>query len=142
MLTIAISTKSRPRTITLARSKRDEQLMFNIQGGWDKGYGIFVSRVDSESKAYELGMRRTDQIMDVNGHSFQHITLASAIEILKSFTHTSITLKYNPISFNEMLLHPDKSPYRNKKTLTSTNLSGKSSSFFFIDFLKSFPIHI
>jgi hypothetical protein len=117
VLTIAISTKSRPRTITLARSKREEQLQFNIQGGWDKGYGIFISRVDKESKAFELGMRRADQILDVNGHSFQHITLSNAIDILKSFTHTSITLKYNPISFNEMLLHPDKSPYRNKKPL-------------------------
>jgi hypothetical protein len=125
VLTIAISTKSRARTVTLARSKREEQLQFNIQGGWDKGYGVFVSRVDRESKAYELGMRRADQILDVNGHSFTHITLASAIEILKSFTHTSITLKYNPIAFNEMLLHPDKSPYRNKKTavLSSANMS-------------------
>jgi hypothetical protein len=123
VLTIAISTKSRPRTITLARSKREEQLQFNIQGGWDKGYGIFISRVDKESKAFELGMRRADQILDVNGHSFQHITLANAIDILKSFTHTSITLKYNPISFNEMLLHPDKSPYRNKKALGAANMS-------------------
>ncbi len=50
VLTIAISTKSKPRTLTLARSKRDESLMFNIQGGWDKGYGIFVSRVEKDSK--------------------------------------------------------------------------------------------
>jgi hypothetical protein len=130
VLTIAISTKSKPRTVTLARSKRDEQLNFNVQGGWDKGYGIYVSKVDTDSRAFELGMRRGDQIMDVNGHSFQHITLSNAYDILKSFTHTSITLKYNPISFNEMLIHPDKSPYRNKKNMTTsiTSQSGNNNN--------------
>jgi hypothetical protein len=32
VLSIAISTKSKQRLVTLARSKRDEALMFNIQG--------------------------------------------------------------------------------------------------------------
>jgi Rap guanine nucleotide exchange factor 2 len=119
VLTIALSTKSKQRTLTLARSKRDEQLMFSIQGGWDKGYGVFISRVEKETKAGELGVRKGDQILEVNGHSFQHITLSSAIETLKSFTHSSITLKYNPIGFNEMLLHPEKSPHRNKKNFVN-----------------------
>jgi hypothetical protein len=121
VLTIALSTKSKQRTVTLARSKRDETLMFNIQGGWDKGYGIFVSRIDKDSKAHELGMRKGDQILEVNGHSFQHITLSNALDTLKSFTHSSITLKYNPIGFNEMLLHPEKSPHRNKKSFLNNN---------------------
>lgn len=121
VLSIAISTKSKQRVVTLARSKRDETLMFNIQGGWEKGYGIFVSKVEHESKAYEMGLRRGDQILDVNGHSFMHITLGQALETLKSFTHSSITLKYNPIGFNEMLLHPEKSPHRNKKNMTNSN---------------------
>ena len=117
VLTIAISTKSKPRTVTLARSKRDELLSFSIQGGWDKGYGIYVSRVDKDTKAYELGIRKGDQITEVNGQSFQHITYLNALDTLKSYTHLSITLKYNPIGFNEMLLHPEKSPYRNKKNI-------------------------
>jgi Rap guanine nucleotide exchange factor 2 len=121
VLTIAISTKSKQRTVTLARSKRDESLMFNIQGGWDKGYGVFISKVDKDSKASELGIRKGDQIIEVNGHSFQHITLTSALETLKSFTHLSIVLKYNPIGFNEMLLHPEKSPHRNKKNFINSN---------------------
>ena len=71
VLTIALSTKSKQRTVTVARSKRDESLMFSIQGGWDKGYGIFISRIDRDTKAHELGIRKGDQILDVNGHSFQ-----------------------------------------------------------------------
>lgn len=127
VLTIAISTKSKPRSLILARSKRDEQLQFNVQGGWEKGYGIFVSRVDTQSKAYELGMRRGDQILDVNGHSFAHVTLAQALDILKAATHASINVRYNPVSFNEMLLHPEKSPYRNKKQNGLPNSQSGSS---------------
>lgn len=121
VLSIAISTKSKQRVVTLARSKRDEVLMFSIQGGWEKGYGVFVSKVERDSKAFELGLRRGDQILDVNGHSFMHITLGQALETLKSFTHSSITVKYNPIGFNEMLVHPEKSPHRNKKNMTNSN---------------------
>ena len=121
ILTIAITTKSKMRTITLARSKRDETLMFSIQGGWEKGYGIFVSKVDKETKVHELGLRKGDQILDVNGHSFQHITLLNALDTLKSLTHLSISLKYNPIGYNEMLLHPEKSPHRNKKNIANND---------------------
>ncbi len=115
MVTIAISTKSKPRVVTFSRSKRDEALFFSIQGGWDKGYGIFISKIERDTKAHDLGLRKGDQIMEVNGTSFQHMTYAKALETLKSFTHLSIKLKYNPINFNEMLLYPEKSPYKNNK---------------------------
>ncbi|CAF0795635.1 unnamed protein product [Brachionus calyciflorus] len=121
VLTIAISTKSKPRIVTLPRSRRDENLSFSIQGGWEKGYGIFVSKVEKDSKAYELGIRKGDQILEVNSYSFQHLTLVNALETLRSFTHASIKLKYNPIGFNEMLLHPEKSPHRNKKNFSNNS---------------------
>lgn len=136
VLSIAISTKSKQRVVTLARSKRDDALMFTIQGGWEKGYGIFVSRVERETKAHELGLRRGDQIIEVNGHSFMHITLAQATETLKSFTHASITVKYNPIGFNEMLLHPEKSPHRNKKSGLANN-----NKAYLIEYLKQQQNH-
>ncbi len=43
------------------------------------------------------------------------------MEMIKSFTHLSVKLKYNPIGFNEMLLHPEKSPHRNKKNIVNNN---------------------
>lgn len=117
MITIAISTKSKPREITLARSKRDEQLTFEIKGGWDKGYGIFISKVHNDSKANELGLRKGDQILEVNGQLFQYLTYTHAHELLTTYTHLSVKVKYNPMAFNDMLLHPEKSPHRNKKNL-------------------------
>jgi Rap guanine nucleotide exchange factor 2 len=117
MITIAISTKSKPREIILARSKRNEQLPFEIKGGWDKGYGIYVSKVDTDSKANELGLRKGDQILEVNGQLFQYLPYTQAHDLLTTYTHLSIKVKYNPMAFNEMLLHPEKSPHRNKKNL-------------------------
>ncbi len=43
------------------------------------------------------------------------------MEMLKALTHLSLKLKYNPIGFNEMLLHPEKSPNRNKKNVANNN---------------------
>ncbi len=45
----------------------------------------------------------------------------NAMEMLKALTHLSLKLKYNPIGFNEMLLHPEKSPNRNKKNVANNN---------------------
>ena len=118
MITIAISTKSKPREITLARSQRKEQLPFEIKGGWDKGYGVFVSKVDqNDSKMNELGLRKGDQILEVNGQLFQYLPFTQAHDLLIGNTLLSIKVKYNPMAFNEMLLHPEKSPHRNKKNL-------------------------
>ena len=39
-----------------------------------------------------------------------------SFDITRSLTHLSMRLKYNPIGFNEMLLHPDKSPHRSKRS--------------------------
>ena len=45
LLQIACSAKSRSRSMTLTRPSRDDPLPFNIMGGADNGYGIYVSHV-------------------------------------------------------------------------------------------------
>ena len=45
LLNIACAAKARPRTITLARANRDDVLHFSILGGYERGFGIFVSKV-------------------------------------------------------------------------------------------------
>jgi Rap guanine nucleotide exchange factor 2 len=71
MLNFACAAKARKRTLTLTRPSRDEPLQFSVVGGYDRGFGIFISRVDKGSKAEEIGMKRGDQILEVNGQSFQ-----------------------------------------------------------------------
>ncbi|KAG8191865.1 hypothetical protein JTE90_019800 [Oedothorax gibbosus] len=110
LLNIACATKARNRTVTLARSTRDEVLHFHILGGYERGFGVFVSKVDKGSKAEEVGLKRGDQILEVNGQSFEHMSHARALEVLRGTTHLSITVRSNLLGFKEMLNTPENSP--------------------------------
>ena len=50
MLNFACTAKARKRTITLTRPSRDDPLHFQVVGGYEKGFGIFISKVETESK--------------------------------------------------------------------------------------------
>lgn len=95
LLNIACAAKARTRNVTLARPTRDEVLHFSILGGYERGFGIFISKVDKKSKAEDVGLKRGDQILEVNGQSFEHVNHARALEILRGSTHLSITVKSN-----------------------------------------------
>ncbi|RWS30636.1 rap guanine nucleotide exchange factor 2-like isoform X4 [Leptotrombidium deliense] len=115
---VALSTKAKIRQITITRSNRDEEtLNFSILGGYEKGFGIFVAKVDEGSKAESLGLKRGDQILEVNGTNFAIISHARALEVLRSTTHLALTVKYNPFIFKEMISLPEGS--KSKKPLTS-----------------------
>jgi Rap guanine nucleotide exchange factor 2 len=101
LLQIACSAKSRPRTLALTRPSRDDPLPFNIMGGADNGYGIYISQVDSGSKAEELGVRRGDELVEVNGQSFRNINLSKAFDILRGSTHLVLTVKCNFLGYHE-----------------------------------------
>ncbi|KAF8771177.1 Rap guanine nucleotide exchange factor 2 like protein [Argiope bruennichi] len=110
LLNIACATKARNRTVTLARSTRDEVLHFHILGGYERGFGVFVSKVDKGSKAEDVGLKRGDQILEVNGQSFEHMSHARALEVLRGTTHLCITVRSNLLGFKEMLNTPENSP--------------------------------
>ncbi|XP_033230691.1 rap guanine nucleotide exchange factor 6-like isoform X14 [Belonocnema kinseyi] len=110
LLNIACAAKARTRNVTLARPSRDEVLHFSILGGYERNFGIFISKVDKKSKAEDVGLKRGDQILEVNGQSFEHVNHARALEILRGSTHLSITVKSNLLAFKEMTQMPDNSP--------------------------------
>lgn len=110
LLNIACATKARMRNVVLTRPSRDEPLNFQILGGFERHFGIFISKVDKKSKAEDVGLKRGDQILEVNGQSFEHVSRDRALEILKGTTHLSITVKSNLSNFKEMLNTPDNSP--------------------------------
>ncbi|XP_049283281.1 rap guanine nucleotide exchange factor 2 isoform X2 [Anopheles funestus] len=92
MLHVYAQHNARERNVTLARSSRDEDLNFQISTGPG---GIFITQVEPKTKAYEVGLKRGDQILEVNGQSFEHVTCTRALEILMGTTHLSITVKSN-----------------------------------------------
>lgn len=110
LLNIACAAKARTRNVVLARPSRDEPLHFSILGGFERGFGIFINKVEKGSKAEDVGLKRGDQILEVNGQSFEHVSHARALEILRGTTHLSITVKSNLLAFKEMLSMPDNSP--------------------------------
>ncbi|KAG5670991.1 hypothetical protein PVAND_001216 [Polypedilum vanderplanki] len=117
LLHVAHTHKARTRTITLTRSSRDENLHFKIIGGYEKGGGIFIFEIDKNSKASDMGLRRGDQILEVNGHNFEHVTHARAMEILTGTTHLSIAVKSNLLVFRELLHSTSKNSPRLKNKM-------------------------
>ncbi|XP_054711179.1 rap guanine nucleotide exchange factor 2-like [Uloborus diversus] len=115
LLNIACATKARVRVITFSRSTREEVLHFSILGGYETGFATFVSKVDRGSKAEEVGLKRGDQILEVNGQSFEVMSHVRALELLRSTTHLCITVKSNLLAFKEMLSAPENSTRRCRK---------------------------
>ncbi|SPP86150.1 rap guanine nucleotide exchange factor 2 isoform X1 [Drosophila guanche] len=113
LLHIACAAKARMRSCTLTRSSRDEPLNFQIIGGYElRGVaaatgnatvGIYISLVEPGSKAQDVGLKRGDQIHEVNGQSLDHVTSKRAHEILTGTTHLSINVKSNLLGFKEIM---------------------------------------
>ncbi|PWA22652.1 hypothetical protein CCH79_00002471 [Gambusia affinis] len=103
LLNIACAAKAKWRQITLQKASRESQLHFSVQGGSERGFGVFVESVEEGSKAAETGLKRGDQIMEVNGQNFENIALSKAVDILRNNTHLSLTVKTNIFVFKELL---------------------------------------
>lgn len=62
LLNIACAAKAKWRQITLQKATRESPLYFSVQGGSERGFGIFVESVEEGSKAAETGLKRGDQV--------------------------------------------------------------------------------
>ncbi|XP_067231580.1 rap guanine nucleotide exchange factor 6 isoform X2 [Chanodichthys erythropterus] len=102
LLNIACAAKAKCRQITLQKPSRESPLFFTIQGGSERCFGIFVETVEPASKAAEAGLKRGDQIMEINGQNFENISHSKAMDILRNNTHLSLTVKTNIFVFKEL----------------------------------------
>lgn len=66
LLNIACAAKAKWRQITLQKASRESQLYFSVQGGSERGFGIFVESVEEGSKAAEAGLKCGDQVRGRN----------------------------------------------------------------------------
>ncbi|XP_054610970.1 rap guanine nucleotide exchange factor 6 isoform X7 [Dunckerocampus dactyliophorus] len=103
LLNIACAAKAKWRQITLQKASREAPLYFSVQGGSERGFGIFVESVEDGSKAAEAGLKRGDQIMEINGQNFENISFSKAVDIMRNNTHLSLTVKTNIFVFKELL---------------------------------------
>ena len=72
LLNIACAAKAKWRQITLQKPSRESPLLFNLLGGSERGFGIFVEAVEKGSKAAETGLKRGDQVRLRGSHSAPH----------------------------------------------------------------------
>uniref|UniRef100_A0A3P9JQ58 Rap guanine nucleotide exchange factor 2 n=1 Tax=Oryzias latipes TaxID=8090 RepID=A0A3P9JQ58_ORYLA len=116
LLNIACAAKAKPRLVTLTKPSRDSPLGFSLLGGQEKGSRIFIDAVEPGSKAAEVGLKRGDQILEVNGQNFENVQLSKASEILKNNTHLSITVKTNLLGkvFHPLLGLENGAPHQPK----------------------------
>ncbi|KAL8569549.1 hypothetical protein ACOMHN_002095 [Nucella lapillus] len=122
LLNMACAAKAKVRTVTLTRTTRDEILHFSILGGLERGHGIFITKVDKGSKASDAGLKRGDQILEVNSKPFQQIYYHQALELLRGSTHLSISIKSNLQDFKEMLRSAEKNTPRKVKQREENSL--------------------
>ncbi|XP_037365298.1 rap guanine nucleotide exchange factor 6 isoform X8 [Talpa occidentalis] len=111
LLNIACAAKAKWRQVVLQKASRESPLHFSLNGGSEKGFGIFVEGVDPSSKAADAGLKRGDQIMEVNGQNFENITFVKALEILKNNTHLALTVKTNIFVFKELLSRTEQEKF-------------------------------
>ncbi|TRY68125.1 hypothetical protein DNTS_025219 [Danionella cerebrum] len=95
LLNIACAAKAKPRVITVTRTAREIPLPFTLIGGAERGTRLFISSVEVGSKAEEAGLKRGDQILEVNGQTFENVQLSKAIEILRNNTQLCMSVKTN-----------------------------------------------
>jgi Rap guanine nucleotide exchange factor 6 len=62
LLNIACAAKAKWRQVVLQKASRESPLHFSLNGGSDKGFGIFVEGVEPGSKAADAGLKRGDQV--------------------------------------------------------------------------------
>uniref|UniRef100_A0A8C9QF02 Rap guanine nucleotide exchange factor 6 n=1 Tax=Spermophilus dauricus TaxID=99837 RepID=A0A8C9QF02_SPEDA len=111
LLNIACAAKAKWRQVVLQKASRESPLNFSLNGGSEKGFGIFVEGVEPGSKAADAGLKRGDQIMEVNGQNFENIAFAKALEILRNNTHLALTVKTNIFVFKELLSRIEQEKY-------------------------------
>lgn len=129
LLHIACAAKARNRVVTLTRSSRDEDLHFSFIGGYENGgQGIFISNVQKNSKAEDVGLKRGDQIIEINGQNFEHVTLNRARDLMTGTTHLSITVKSNLLLFKDVLQITDSNVPRARTNRKAASITGTEAA--------------
>ncbi|XP_005094585.2 PDZ domain-containing protein 11 [Aplysia californica] len=110
-----------PRTVVLNRLKASDALGFNIRGGKEHNFGLYVSKVMRESAAANLGIKEGDQILQVNGIDFNTLDHAEAVKVLKFNTTVKMVVRYFPYGYQ-------RTYDRNRPDMSVPGISPTSSS--------------
>ncbi|CAD6194487.1 unnamed protein product [Caenorhabditis auriculariae] len=98
LLNIACSVKAKPRTIQMTRAK-DDPMQFLLIGGKECGSSLFVAEVFPDTNAKRAGVKRADEMLEINQQSVKYLTVTRAQEILTGSLSLTLLLKSNILGF-------------------------------------------
>ncbi|PAV79963.1 hypothetical protein WR25_15592 isoform C [Diploscapter pachys] len=103
LLNIACSVKAKPRLVTHTRANKEEPLQFSLVGGKDLQTGIFISEVKADSQAEKVGIKKCDELLEVNQQNVKYISVQRAQELLVGSLSLTLLLKSNILGFKELM---------------------------------------
>jgi len=105
---VACTLKAEPRSVYIKRESNEHELGFEIWGGAAYDCPIYVSTVHTGSHAELKGVKRGDQLIEVNGQNFEKLSYEKAYTIIKKNTDLQLSLKTSLFSFKEKI--PSETP--------------------------------
>ena len=101
--TSSLDSKSSFRIVSLNKAEATPSgtMGFSVRGGREANMGVFVSKVENGSLAEKQGLLEGDQIIEVNGVSFEHIANSSAVNFLSSLDKIKFVVKSTSKRFSD-----------------------------------------
>ena len=85
LLHLVCESRPRDREITMTRKTTEVDLWFEVKGGADKGYPLFISKVDGGSPADLAGLKKGDMLLQMNNQNFENMTFDTGWFSTKNF---------------------------------------------------------
>merc|ERR1719427_2021881 len=131
LLRIACNAKSKKRCVHIKRGSNEDELGFELWGGAAYSCPVYISPVHTGSNAEKLGVKRGDQVIEVNGQNVEKLVLDKAHNLIKKNTELRLLLKTSLFCFKEMIensgpARKDKSSMRHSGPFSSTGRGLKS----------------
>ena len=104
LLHLVCESRPRDRNIQITRKSTDTELFFEVMGGVEKGYPLYISQVDPGSPADAAGLKRGDLLLSMNQQNFENMTYEIAMATLKRHTDMVFTVRTNLFGFKKMLV--------------------------------------
>jgi len=131
LLKIACNAKAKKRCVHIRRGSNEDELGFELWGGAAYSCPVYISTVHTGSNAEKLGVKRGDQVIEVNGQNVEKLVLDKAHALIKKNTELRLLLKTSLFCFKEMIensgpARKDKSSMRHSGPFSSTGRGLKS----------------
>lgn len=106
----ARSLYARLRIIEMDRAGTNSPLHFDVVGGWEVGYPIFVSAVEPDSIPEGAGLRVGDQILEINDVKAEKKEQREVLSILRKNFKLTLRVRCNLPEFKQFITDPPKPP--------------------------------